>query len=62
MVHGDQPDESLPAEVRELADEVEDNALATVTSRLSGLVVQPDFDPVAVETQWGQFRQLCDLD
>lgn len=62
MVHTENPDESLSAQVRELADEVEDNALSAVASRLSGLVAQPDLDPVTVETQWGQFRQLCDLD
>lgn len=62
MVYTENPDESLSAQVRELADGVEDNALSAVASRLSGLVAQRDFDPVALETQWGQFQQLCDLD
>lgn len=62
LVHTENPDESLITEVRELADGVEDNALSAVASRLSGFVAQPDFDQAAVETQWDQFRQLCDLD
>lgn len=62
LVHTENPDESLITEVRELADGVDDNALSAVASRLSGFVAQPDFDQVAVETQWDQFQQLCDLD
>lgn len=49
-------------EVRRLADGVEDNALSAVASRISGLVLQPGADPSAVDEQWGQFAQLCDLD
>lgn len=49
-------------EVRRLADGVQDNALSAVTSRISGLVVQPTPDPSAVDAQWGQFARLCDLD
>ena len=49
------------AEVRRLADGVEDNALSALSSRLSGLVAQDEVDPVVVDAQWDQFRQLCDL-
>ncbi|MET3862329.1 hypothetical protein ABIE38_003269 [Dietzia sp. 2505] len=50
-------------EVRRLADGVEDNALSTVASRISGLVVQqPAVDPSTVDAQWEQFARLCDLD
>ncbi|MFN3338246.1 MAG: hypothetical protein ACK40Z_00980 [Dietzia sp.] len=49
-------------EVRRLAAGVEDNALSAVASRISGLVVQPAVDPSAVDEQWGQFAELCDLD
>lgn len=52
---------SNSAEVRRLADGVEDNALSAVASRLSGLVTQDEVDPVVVDGQWDQFRQLCDL-
>lgn len=53
--------DTAAAEVRRLADQVEDNALSTVASRLSGLLVQPAVDPVAVDTEWDQFATLCDL-
>lgn len=62
LVHSEKLDARLSAEVRELADGVEDNALSAVASRLSGLAAQSDFDRVTIETQWGQFQQLCDLD
>ena len=61
LVHSENPDTSLSAHVRELAAGVQDNALSAVASRLSGLVAQSDFDRVTIETQWGQFRRLCDI-
>lgn len=53
--------ESISAEVRRLADGVDDNALSAVASRMSGLAVQPTVSPAAVEAQWEQFLRLCDL-
>lgn len=41
---------------------VDDNALSAVSSRLSGLAVQPEVSDDAVRAQWDQFRQLCDID
>jgi hypothetical protein len=54
--------EEASAEVRRLAAGVEDNALSAVASRLSGLATQPTVDPAALDSQWEQFRRLCDLD
>ena len=62
LVQSKSPDASLSAHVRELAAGVQDNALSAVASRLSGLAAQSDFDRVTIETQWGQFQRLCDLD
>ena len=64
---GDQADRSAeraaaPEEVARLADEVRDNALSAVASRLSGLAAQPEVDDDAIGAQWAQFWQLCDLD
>ena len=64
---GDQSDRSAeraaaPEEVARLADGVRDNALSAVASRLSGLAAQPEVDDDAIDAQWAQFRQLCDLD
>ena len=64
---GDQSDRSAERaaaseEVARLADGVRDNALSAVASRLSGLAAQPEVDDDAIDAQWAQFRQLCDLD
>ena len=62
LVHGTDDDrEATSAEVRRLADGVTDNALSAVASRLSGITVQPTVSPAALEAEWDQFRQLCDL-
>lgn len=61
LISGEGDTASTSAEVRRLADGVEDNALSAVASRLSGLLTQPVVDPVVVDAQWDQFRQLCDL-
>lgn len=62
LVHGaDDAREAASAEVRRLADGVTDNALSAVASRLSGIAVQPTVPPAALESQWDQFRRLCDL-
>lgn len=45
----------------EIADRVDDNALSAVASRISGFVAQPTLDPVVLNNQWDQFRQLCDM-
>lgn len=64
---GDQSDRSAERaaaseEVARLADGVRDNALSAVASRMSGLAAQPEVDDDAIDAQWAQFRQLCDLD
>lgn len=64
---GDQSDRSgeraaASEEVARLADGVRDNALSAVASRMSGLAAQPEVDDDAIDAQWAQFRQLCDLD
>ena len=62
LVHGAGTDrEAVSAEVRRLSDGVTDNALSAVASRLSGIAVQPTVSPAALEAEWDQFRQLCDL-
>ncbi|RBA31142.1 hypothetical protein DQ226_16295 [Dietzia maris] len=62
LVHGADTDrEAVSAEVRRLSDGVTDNALSAVASRLSGIAVQPTVSPAALEAEWDQFRQLCDL-
>nr|WP_313315123.1 hypothetical protein [Dietzia maris] len=62
LVHGADTDrEAVSAEVRRLSDGVTDNALSAVASRLSGITVQPTVSPAALEAEWDQFRQLCDL-
>lgn len=62
LVTGGGDTEADSAEVRRRAGGVEDNALSAVASRISGLALQPVVDPAALDNQWGQFRQLCDLD
>lgn len=61
LVHGEGDTAAASAEVRELSHAVDDNALSTVASRISGLAAQPVVDPVVIDDQWDQFRQICDL-